>query len=152
MAKTGRPSKYTKKLTQKICERLALGESMRSICSKKDMPGRRTVLRWLAKHDEFRDLHAEARQLQADYHFDEILDIADDATNDFMVRERADGSTETVLNQEHMQRSRLRIEGRKWVLARMSPKKYGDKVQLEADGDGGTVAFVMNLHGGDGGE
>ncbi len=152
MAKTGRPSKYTKKLTQKICERLALGESMRSICDKKDMPGRRTVLRWLAKHDEFRTLHAEARELQADYHFDEILDIADDATNDFMDRKRADGSIEKVLDPEHVQRSKLRIDGRKWTLARMSPKKYGDKVQVGADGDGGTVTFVMNLHKGDGGE
>ena len=105
MAKTGRPSKYTVKLTEKICTRLALGESMRKICDDADMPSRRTVLRWLGDHEEFRTLYAEARELQADHFFDEMMEIADDATNDFMVRERADGSTETVLNPEHVQRS-----------------------------------------------
>ncbi len=146
MAKTGRPSKYTKKLTEKICERIALGESMRAICDDADMPSRRSVLRWLNDHEEFRTLHAEARELQADHFFDEIFEIADDASNDFMARQQKDGGAEKTLDAEHIQRSRLRVDTRKWAMARMAPKKYGDKIQHTGDG-GGPVSFIMNLHG-----
>ena len=146
MAKTGRPSKYTKALAEKICARLALGESMRSICSDADMPSRRSVLRWLDKHEEFRTLHVEARELQADHFLEEILDIADDASNDFMERKHKDDSIEKVLDAEHVQRSKLRVDTRKWAMSKMAPKKYGDKIQHTGDG-GGPVSFIMNLHG-----
>ena len=146
MAKTGRPSSYTKKLAEKICERIALGESMRAICGGADMPSRRTVMRWLGDHEDFRALHAIAREMQADHFFEEIIEIADDAGDDFMEREHKDGSTEKAFDGEHVQRSRLRVDARKWVAAKLAPKKYGDKIQHTGDG-GGPVSFIMNLHG-----
>ena len=55
-----------------------------------------------------------------------MLEIADDGRNDWIVRLRKDGSTETVVDNEAVQRSRLRIDTRKWLLSKLSPKKYGD--------------------------
>lgn len=65
--------------------------------------------------------------------FEEILDIADDASNDWMERQ-SEKSAGWELNGDHVQRSRLRIDARKWMLGKMQPKKYGDKLELEHAG------------------
>ena len=116
------------------------GESLRAICKPDDMPTRSTVFRWLAKADQkdadpdmiaFRDQYARAREEQADAIFDECLQIADDATNDYMESAGEDGAVGYKLNGEHIQRSRLRIDTRKWMAGKLRPKKYGDKLEVE---------------------
>jgi len=57
----GRPSLYSDELAERICDLLSVGHSLRKICERKGMPERRTVLRWLAQHDEFRHQYARAR-------------------------------------------------------------------------------------------
>lgn len=133
--------KIRKAAAQKIiCERLMEGESLRSIVCAEGMPGRSTVHRWLADDTEFRDQYARARAIQADTLFDEMLDIADDGSNDWIERRREDGSTETVLDHEHVQRSKLRVDTRKWMASKLAPKKYGDDLMLRhADADGGPL-------------
>lgn len=96
------------------------------------MPDKSTVMRWLAKYPEFRDQYAGAREAQADYYAEEILEIADDGSNDWMERKRGDETIE-VENHEVLNRSRLRVDTRKWLMARMSPKKYGDKLTHAGD-------------------
>lgn len=130
--KPGRPSEYSEVTTEEICRRLADGESLSSVCRDAAMPAKITVLKWLEKHEEFASQYARARELQADHFADEILEIADDGTNDWMEREAKAkaGETTTVPDQEHIARSRLRVDARKWLMARMAPKKYGDKVDL----------------------
>ena len=107
------------------------------------MPGKTTVLRWLDENEEFRDQYARAREAQADHYADEIIEIADDATNDFMERKRKDGSLETVLDGENIQRSRLRVDARKWLMARMAPKKYGSRIVHE--GDENDEPLIVNI-------
>lgn len=92
------------------------------------------VMRWLSEQPAFRDQYARAREAQADYWAEEIVDIADDGTNDYVEKERSDGSTYEAVDQEHINRSRLRVDTRKWLMARMAPKKYGDKIQQELSG------------------
>jgi len=132
-ATIGRPSKFSPKLIETICLRIAEGESLRSVCRDDAMPDKRTVMRWLTAHDEFRDQYVLAREVQADHFADEMIEIADDATNDWMERKRKDGSIETVLDNEHVQRSKLRVDARKWLMARMAPKKYGDRTALDVE-------------------
>lgn len=134
MAKRGRPSDYTEKKGQEICALIAEGLSLRQIASREGMPDKVTILRWLVRHEEFRPHYAHAREMQAEHFADEILEIADDGTNDWMRREREDGSTEEALNHEHITRSRLRVDARKWLMAKMAPKKYGDKQEIEHKG------------------
>jgi hypothetical protein len=127
----GRPSIYTDDIATKICEELIEGRSLRSICLADDMPSAGTVCRWLSEKDNFREQYARAREAQADTLFDEILDISDDGTNDWM--ERLDPGTGANLgwkeNGEAMQRSRLRVDARKWMAGKMRPKVYGDRIQ-----------------------
>jgi terminase small subunit-like protein len=61
---------------------------------------------------------------------DDLLDIVDDGTNDFVARER-DGERIMVVDHEHIQRSRLRADTRKWLLSKALPKIYGDKIDLK---------------------
>jgi hypothetical protein len=137
---TGRPSSFTQEIADIICTRLGDGESLRGICSGDDMPDKSTVMRWLADNLVFRDQYARAREVQADTMAEEILEISDDGTNDWMERrseaEKGAGvETGWVLNGEHVQRSRLRVDARKWLASKMAPKKYGDKMQLGGDAD-----------------
>ncbi len=129
-----RPSKFTQKLADNICERIADGESLRAICKGGAMPSKTTVMRWLGdvRNLEFRDQYARAREMQADTLFDQILSIADDGSNDTQRTE--DGKV--IVNHDHIQRSRLRVDARKWMTAKLAPKKYGERVQMVGDGGG----------------
>ncbi len=136
---TGRPSAFSEDIADTICERLADGESLRAICAEEGMPSKSMVFRWLGQHEAFRDQYERARETQADAIFDEILDIADDGSNDWMERKTSDGSAgDVILNGEAIQRSRLRVDARKWMAGKLRPKKYGDKVAVEATGKDGA--------------
>jgi hypothetical protein len=125
----GRPSDFTPEIANAICERLIEGESLRKICLSDDMPSASTVCRWLSQREEFREQYAHARDAQADTLADEILDIADDGTNDWMSdKEAEEGFT---YNGDAVQRSKLRIESRKWLAAKMAPKRYGERIMQE---------------------
>ena len=115
---------------------------MRSICRADEMPALSTVFLWIGKHPEFSDQYTRARESQADALFEDILEIADDARNDWMERRGEEGAG-WVVNGEHLQRSRLRIDARKWMAGKLRPKKYGDKTQIEGPGENGehTVTF-----------
>lgn len=128
---TGRPSAYTDDLAAEICERIAAGETLRQICRDDHMPDERTVRRWYIDDvGGFSPHYARARDIQLERMADEIAEIADDGSNDWMERENKDGSSDTVLNAEHVQRSRLRIESRKWLLSKLKPERYGDSLKL----------------------
>lgn len=127
----GRPSAFTQKTADAICARIADGESLRQICRDAAMPDKSTVMRWLDAHAAFRDQYARARELQADHFADEILEIADDGTNDWMTREGKDGDGIEVANHEHINRSRLRVDSRKWLMSKLAPKKYGEKITAD---------------------
>lgn len=145
---TGRPSAFTNKLADAICNRLADGESLRTICTADDMPDRATVFRWLAdeRYAAFRDQYARAREAQADAVFDDILDIADDGTNDWMERKNADGENIGWMeNGEALRRSQLRVEARKWVAGKLRPKKYGDKIEVDGTMTHGVDSSVAEL-------
>lgn len=122
----GRPTVFSQDIADAICERLADGESLRKICLADDMPGKATVFRWLASDPVFQDQYARAREAQADAFADEILDIADDGSNDFM------GDDEKY-NGDAVQRSRLRVDARKWLAGKLKPKVYGDKTLHGSD-------------------
>ena len=132
--KTGRPSLHTEALAAEICRRLAEGETLRSVCRDKAMPDKATILRWLAdkKKADFREQYVYAREMQADALFDEALEIADDASGDWST----DKDGKKVLDHENIQRSRLRVDTRKWAAGMMAPKKYGDKLDL-----GGSIGL-----------
>jgi hypothetical protein len=130
--KNGRPSKYTDKLADKICQMIAQGQSVRSICAKKDMISMQTFFRWLRENDKFREQYARACEERSYVHAEDIIEIADNATNDYMEKLEGDGY---IFNSENVQRSRLRIDTRKWLMSKLNPKVYGDKLDMTTNGN-----------------
>lgn len=112
----GRPSTYTEELGILICARLADGKGLKAICEDDDMPARSTVYEWLDAHREFRTRYARARDIQADHHADEIIEIAD-----------------AVTTAEQAQIARVKIGAREWKAAKLAPKRYGDRLELAGE-------------------
>lgn len=119
----GRPSLYTDELAENILDRLSNGESMVQICSGDDMPGLRTVMRWVGENDSFGTEYVRAREAQAEVMDDKILTAATSAKED-------------------PQAARVQIEAYKWRAAKLAPKKYGDAMlHKHADADGEKIAL-----------
>ncbi|WP_348644850.1 terminase small subunit protein [Rhizobium sp. SG741] len=138
---TGRPSEFTKEIADGICERLAGGESLKSICLAEDMPHRATVFRWLGAHDSFRDMYARAREAQADALFDEILDIANTPITGEKTKVDKDGNVIEMTKADMIEHRRLQIDARKWMAGKLRPKVYGDKLDIDLNS---KVNFVIN--------
>jgi len=139
----GRPSEFTQQTANLICEYLADGMSLREICRKDEMPDKSTVLRWLIKFPEFSVQYALAREAQADHMAEEILEISDDGRNDWMKRQSDAGVIE-MPDHEYISRSKLRVDTRRWLMGKLQPKKYGDKVAL-TNADGGNLGLEAML-------
>jgi len=134
----GRPSIFSEEIAAAIVDRIMEGRSLRSICKEDDMPGISTVIRWLAddRSEQFRAFRAQyeaAKREQADVLADEIVEIADDGSNDWMARHDPENPG-YIANGEHIQRSRLRCDVRKWVASKLKPKRYGEHLDLTSDG------------------
>lgn len=127
-------AKQKQKIFDEICDLIVNGMSLRSALLKCDDLPAKTFFVWL-REDEFKGKqYARATMDRSDAIFEEMFDIADDGTNDYMTRKNAQGEDYEVVNTENIQRSRLRVESRKWALARMQPKKYSETaVQLAAE-------------------
>lgn len=121
--------KFSKAVFSAICDRMAEGESVRAICASKDMPNKRTFFRWLTAHPELIEEYEAAVQVRAEGYFDEMIGIADSKADPAKVRNM--------------------IDARKWVLARMNPKKYGDMVKTELTGTGSGALVIEMVRFGD---
>lgn len=128
---TGRPSSYTEEIAARVCAEMAEGKSLRSICRDEALPPESTVRNWAVEDREgFAARYARAREAQMDALAEDLLDIADDGSNDTYTK---DDGTELV-NHDHIARSKLRVDTRKWLMAKIAPKKYGEKLDLEHSG------------------
>ena len=114
---------YSAEVARTICHRLVYGQSLRAICSDAGMPGRATVFHWIARHKEFRDWYTLAREFQAQDFTDEILEIADDTSGDWVEKIGADGKAVMVVDHENIARAGRRIKALERQAARMAPKK-----------------------------
>lgn len=140
MAKKDQGSKYTAAIADEILRRIAEGETLSQICRDEGMPPRRTVARWaLDDREGFATRYAHARERQIEAWADQITEIAEDGTNDWIERELKSGRIKVEVYREAIERSRLRIETRKWLLSKLKPEKYGDKLNLS-----GSVEMTMS--------
>ena len=121
--KDGRPTIYSDELAKEICLRISNGRSLSSVCRDKDMPSRSIVYDWLADNEDFSDRYREADLQRADFHADEMIEIADSVEAE---------SAEVA-------KARLQIDTRKWQVARMNATKYGDKQQVDNVSSDGSM-------------
>lgn len=118
-------------ILDQVCSLLEEGKSVRQALKSEGMPKSSTFFKWLTEENKFSEQYARACEARADAIFEDILTIADDGSNDTRITE--DGAE--ITNHDVIQRSRLRVDARKWILSKMMPKKYGDKLDLTTDGE-----------------
>lgn|SRR5574343_1154267 len=110
---------YKPEIAERICNELMAGKSLHAICQAEDMPAESTVWQWVQEdRDAFAGKYARARAIQAERFADELIQLADKASDS-----------------ETAQVQRLKIDTRKWVISKILPKKYGDKVEVEQTGE-----------------
>lgn len=127
----GRPTLFSQELADSICERIATSEdSLHKICTDENMPHRLTVNRWLKENKEFCNQYARAKEEQMDYMAQRILEISDDSSQDTTTIVKNDQIIE-IENKEWVNRSKLKVDTRKWLMGKLAPKKYGEKVDIK---------------------
>ena len=119
----GRPTIYSTKLAEEICNKIAsTSNGLKKLCAENPhWPNKDTIFSWLKNNKDFSDQYARAKRSQIECVVDELLEIADNDSNDAMVN--ADG--QIVINSQAVQRARLRVDTRKWLACKLVPKVYG---------------------------
>jgi hypothetical protein len=113
-----RPSEYTEEIGIKICKLMTAGMSLRKICELEEMPCKQTVYDWMWRFEPFLERYVRAREAQMEAYAEELTDLADNAS----------------LTAEAINKARLQIDTRKWLMSKLKAKKYGDHATLEHTG------------------
>lgn len=140
----GRPSSFTQETADAICERLANGESLNAICKDEGLPAESTVRAWAVDDIEgFAAKYARAREIGYERLADEILHIADTPQIGSKTVSKASGLE--ITEGDMIEHRRLQVDARKWMLAKMLPKKYGDKIETTLQGPNGGPVQVEEI-------
>jgi hypothetical protein len=147
----GRPAiPFDQEIADELCERLSTSNKATPTILA-ELPeaigktvGLTTLFKWLREEGQFLKDYERAKGEQADFLAEEIIEISDDSGLDTEVDE--DGRV--IVKGENIQRSRLRIDARKWVASKLKPKKYGDKIEQtlqNPDGSALAVKVIMDI-------
>ena len=136
----GAPSLYTPEVAAAICHDIAIGHTVAQAARNAGIAPK-TIFAWRLQHADFGELYARAKAAQMDYFAEELIEIADDGSNEWIERE----GKPALLNREHVQRSQLRVDTRKWLMSKLAAQQYRDRQELT--GPGGTPLFdrLMNM-------
>lgn len=122
--------RYSHELSERICERVANGETATAICREEGMPTWAELGRWRRENEDFARRFQIAREQGCEFWADDTIDIADDATNDYVTRLTKSGPVQ-VFNREHFERSRLRVDTRKWFASKMLRHVFGERSEVD---------------------
>lgn len=137
----GRPIGFTQKIADAICDRIAIGESVKTICASDDMPSESMVYRWLAANETFREQYARARELQAEHYTALMHEVVEENPQ---VKIPTKCGSYIATDSAGIARNRLRWDNLRWHASKLAPKKYGDKVQAEVSGpEGGPLQVIV---------
>lgn len=120
---------------------IAIGEPVRKACVAAGLSAEKLYRRMLAD-DELAQRYARAKEAALDAMADDILAIADDGSNDTYIDDNGNERTQSDV----IARSKLRVDARKWIMSKLAPKKWGDKITQELTGaDGAALVPVLNV-------
>lgn len=135
-----------KPITEKIENAILFGTAnclgMEEICKPDDMPCTTTVYKYLNENPEFAEKYARAKGDMCERMADEILKIADCDDNDYGYKDTGDGDAKPFILKENVNRDRLRVDTRKWLMSKLKPKKYGDLLKLGGDSEAPIVLQI----------
>lgn len=137
---------YDQKIAEEICltiSNTSLG--LKPLCKKyPHWPCSTTIRKWIRDHAHFAGMYARAKLDQADYLVEQAIEISDDSSNDTLKRYGKDGNEYYVCNNEWIARSRLRVDTRKWLAAKLAPRVYSDIANKTVVADDAISAFRVD--------
>lgn len=137
---------FSQEIADIICDAIATSDmSLAKICQADGMPDRRNVYRWLVKYPEFKAAFHMAQEFRSVIMAEEIIDIADDSSTDMVEKTDRFGKKYMAVDVENINRSRLRVDTRKWAMAHMWPKKYGDKLAVGGDPNAAPIRHAIEM-------
>jgi hypothetical protein len=142
---TGRPTIRTDQNRAAILTLVSEAKSLREIAKMAGMPSRDSIALWLAEDAEFSDQYRRAWEASADVDFEEMYEIVDNGSNDWMEKQDRHGNlVGWRINGEAVARSALRFKQRQWAAGRKAPKKYGAAVDLTIGGSGAVIHAITS--------
>lgn len=131
--KVGRPTIYTEEFGEEICLAVATSsDGLSKLCAQyPHWPNQNTIYEWRIKFKEFGERYTRAQTIKIEGYIDQLIEIADDTSNDDIIRIDENGNEKRICNSEWINRSRLRIDTRKWLASKLAPKVYGERVSSE---------------------
>ena len=130
---------HSNEIVATILDRVANGEPLSKVCDAPNMPTRKSFFEWVAKDPAILTGYNLAIEMRADLYAEETIEIADDGRRDYTVTE--DGRE--VPDHDHIARSRLRVDARKWYASKLAPKKYGEAMKVSGDPDAPLMGFAV---------
>ena len=125
-----------------IIQQIELGRSLKNILDDDTYPiSRATFYNWLNENPERIELYKKATEIRADGIFDDMLEISDDRSKDTFLDAQGNRQQSMVA----VNRSRLQLDTRKWVLGRMNPKKYSEKLDITSGGDKLKIVPIVGM-------
>lgn len=154
MNNPGRPTICTKEITEKICERIAAGESLNAICKEPDMPSKSSALLWVVQHREiedsetgekFSDKYHEAREAAGYSHADRIISLVERLDPENMNPDNFDPDDTDAIELAKLQRldhqtAKVMIDGLRWAAERMAPKKHSTRQEIDHTSSDGSMS------------
>jgi hypothetical protein len=141
---------WTPELEELILGGLMSGRMLTEICREPDMPSVMSVHNWRTQdRGGFAARYRQAREIGCETIADEMVDIADDRSQDWLVRTNKDGTREAFLDPDRISRARMRFDARRWRLSKIMPRTYGDRIDLNArqDDAGGWADLLKAVDG-----
>lgn len=142
----GRPAIFERAVFDEVCHRISSGETLRGVCrSDEKYPAPSSIRRWVVLDEPkgVAEQYARARESCIHEMIDDTIEIADDTTRDTITKTGKDGAEYDAPDNEWIQRSRLRVDTRKWLASKICPKLYGEKVAVTGE-EGGPVQIIIN--------
>ena len=137
---------YDQQLADQICYRIAAGETLASILQEPNMPTMTSIWTWIRDRPAFALAYNQAQREQMRSWANEIIHLADDSTEDWIKATGKRGQPiKPTLNREHIERTKVRIQARQWLMARFAPEQFSEAV---ARGEGTTSGGAQALLGG----
>lgn len=135
---------YTPKMATEICSRIASGEMLAAICQDHTMPNIEKAINWLDDpiNAVFSRNYSRAMKVRDRVFEDQIVMIADDATNDYVDKKNSKGDTFRVLDQEALSRSKMRIEVRLKIMKANDPRRWGESPNMNVT----TQELIRNMN------
>lgn len=142
-----KPVTYNSEIAEEICTKIATSsKGLRKLCKENPhWPDYGTIYDWRLKFPDFRAKWFESKRHQVEVLVDDLLEIADDGSQDSIIKVDDNGIERECYNTEYVNRSRIRIEVRKWLAAKLAPTMYGEKLSHDPNSYTSQEDALKNL-------